>query len=622
MIRETLYEQIYGVDISPEAIQIAAFSLYLTALDLDENPQPPEALKFDPLIGCNLFADDAFDIEADFNKQEPFVNKDFDAIVGNPPWTQEPAGSSGREYCKLVPKKAVATNYLSQAFLWRTGDFASEKTHIGLVLHAAPFFSHTKEAYEAKRALFETFKPTALINLSELRQQQLFPKAVAPALVYIAKAQPAKITDTFAYVPAEWSSTFKKHGIIEIGAENVKRISVMRAANDPDALKVATWGSLRDLALIERLRDDPRFKPLRVLIKSWKWPSPAIGLQITSSGKPLASGLPTKYLPKKTLPRYTLDVEKLGERSLDVKVHYQPKRVNRFHGPLLLATHGVSDKMFYSAIAEGDLLYTRDYIGMPATGKHASKRYLINGILNSSLATYFLFLTASSWGVERDKVEAVDLMRLPVPDPEQFLPALMDSVEFVERQIASNGVTNALKNQLDTAVFDLYGLSDTERILIEDTIRLTINSHQQRASSIAYRRPDADELEAYAAQCIRVVQPFFRALNTHILKAEVLDIGNAPLAVVKLCIVPATDGQPVVQTVPHRELRSVLDNIARELPDEIAGRVYSRRNLRIYNGDDIFIIKPAQRRFWSWSAGLNDADLILAESMGVENAAR
>ena len=37
MIRETLYKQIYGVDISPEAIQIAAFSLYLTALDLDEN---------------------------------------------------------------------------------------------------------------------------------------------------------------------------------------------------------------------------------------------------------------------------------------------------------------------------------------------------------------------------------------------------------------------------------------------------------------------------------------------------------------------------------------------------------------------------------------------------------
>ncbi|MDJ0682526.1 MAG: N-6 DNA methylase [Xenococcaceae cyanobacterium MO_167.B52] len=35
LIRDTLYQQIYGVDINAKAIQIAAFSLYLTALELD-----------------------------------------------------------------------------------------------------------------------------------------------------------------------------------------------------------------------------------------------------------------------------------------------------------------------------------------------------------------------------------------------------------------------------------------------------------------------------------------------------------------------------------------------------------------------------------------------------------
>ena len=49
-IRNALYRQLYGVDISPAAIRIAAFSLYLAALELDPNPQPPKALRFQPLV--------------------------------------------------------------------------------------------------------------------------------------------------------------------------------------------------------------------------------------------------------------------------------------------------------------------------------------------------------------------------------------------------------------------------------------------------------------------------------------------------------------------------------------------------------------------------------------------
>ena len=46
LIRSTLYEQVYGVNISEAAVRVAAFSLYLAALELDPDPQPPEALKF------------------------------------------------------------------------------------------------------------------------------------------------------------------------------------------------------------------------------------------------------------------------------------------------------------------------------------------------------------------------------------------------------------------------------------------------------------------------------------------------------------------------------------------------------------------------------------------------
>ena len=46
LIRDTLRTQIFGVDKNESAVQIAAFSLYLTALELDPDPRPPEALRF------------------------------------------------------------------------------------------------------------------------------------------------------------------------------------------------------------------------------------------------------------------------------------------------------------------------------------------------------------------------------------------------------------------------------------------------------------------------------------------------------------------------------------------------------------------------------------------------
>lgn len=99
VIRSTLYEQVYGVDISEAAIRVAAFSLYLAALELDPDPQPPQSLKFRPLIGKTLLIGDARSVERHADGKAvlttPTGLKQFDLIVGNPPWSFK--GQAGTE---------------------------------------------------------------------------------------------------------------------------------------------------------------------------------------------------------------------------------------------------------------------------------------------------------------------------------------------------------------------------------------------------------------------------------------------------------------------------------------------------------------------------------------------
>ncbi|PHM10105.1 hypothetical protein CK516_10475 [Nostoc sp. 'Peltigera malacea cyanobiont' DB3992] len=274
LIRETLYNQIYGVDINPEAVQIAAFSLYLTALELDyeleQHRQLADDLKFQKLIGNNLFASDAFDETAEFNQIEQFTHKQFSAIVGNPPWTKPKSNKSAEQYCKRKrPDFGYPDGYPTaygtppdQAFLWRIGDFANDKTCIGLILHGKPFFSNDTAAKKAKESLLMRYKPKVIVNLSKLYRDDLFPNSEAPAMILIAEGKYSEQRDTFYFVCPERSIDFRRHGIVEIGAEHIKKLPVVSTAFDSDMLKVATWGSARDIYLIQKLRTLPKIEEI------------------------------------------------------------------------------------------------------------------------------------------------------------------------------------------------------------------------------------------------------------------------------------------------------------------------------------------------------------------------
>ena len=80
LLQQILTENIYGVDLNKDAIDVAIFSLYLAVLDY-KNPKTLKKFMLPNLKGNNLFVSDFFDVKA----LMPLQSVKFDFIVGNPP---------------------------------------------------------------------------------------------------------------------------------------------------------------------------------------------------------------------------------------------------------------------------------------------------------------------------------------------------------------------------------------------------------------------------------------------------------------------------------------------------------------------------------------------------------
>jgi type I restriction-modification system DNA methylase subunit len=524
LIRETLYNQIFGVDIEQKAVQIAAFSLYLTALELDyeleQNRQLTDDLKFEKLIGKNLFTSDVFNEEAGFNKVEVFAQKQFHAIVGNPPWTKSTLNKSAEKYCKRKrPESGYPNGYPTangtppdQAFLWRIGDFTNDKTCLGLILHGQRFFTNEVLGKKAKESLLLRYKPRAIINLSKIYLDNLFTNSKAPAMILIAEGKRSEERDNFYFVCPESSIDFRKHGIIEIGSEHIKKLPVFSTALDSDMLKIATWGSARDMYLIQKMRSFPKIEEIT-------GNSPKSGFKVGNRKYlVLEELLSKKWLPSSNMSRYKIDARELEvfpysklEKSRNLQI---------YKAPLIIISQKVEFNGICAAFSEEDIVYSESYSGIPISKDLLHLSHYLNAILNSSIASYFIFMTASSWGVERNKVMTQDLVQLPVPEPNEDNERLIAQIIEIEGRLCkspSKSVEKDLKKQLDKAVFDLYGLNDDERILVEDTTQITIDLYMNREKSTKSREPKTSELEAYTLSFMSVIEPFFDTLKERFL---------------------------------------------------------------------------------------------------------
>ena len=614
VIRSTLRRQIYGVDISEAAIRVAAFSLYLAALELDPDPQPPEVLKFERLIGKTLVVGDAWNVEKTPEGKACLIEdgrpKIFDVIVGNPPWSY--GGRSSRAERRTQGDRLLAPRGDSLNFVTRVMDFSSDKTRFGLVLSGVQFFNRSRTGEAALRNIIEKLSPVTLVNLS-YHLQWLFPRSNLPAIVLIAKRLPSDHTGITA-VQIPWSAVGPQTHTFELSHDDIVAVPLADWQRRPEILKASFFGLRRDLALLERLITKhaslcERLKELGTKLRS--------GLKIGNRSRDAKFLFGFPLLNKHDL------------RPLSIPGNLDPYAIERaewprerdiYRAPLLLVREFLLEQnegRLETAVSERNVVFTDAYFGAALPARQIRSGHLLAGILSSSLASWFVLMTGSSFGVHIRRILLRDIEQLPVPD-----------LEIASHSEAGRRLTQLVKKlhrsppngndwqALDEAVFDLYGLSDADRLVARDGLfRAKWQWKSGRLESAAAADADPHVL-AYAKAFLAAIDVWLSAANRCHMRAEVLDLpSSAPLRVVRF-VLEKHPGPSVAEIVePGGELPVILRSIGERLELPPGSSVAGKRVLRAYGPDEVVVVKPAARRHWMGVSALEDADAVIAESL-------
>lgn len=616
LIRSTLYQQIFGVDINEAAVQVAAFSLYLAALELDPDPKPPEALRFERLIGRNLLVGDARDIETRPQGRGLVANggkkRKFDIVVGNPPWTFRGRAGTAERRRRQAPGIPRQPRGEGLDFILRAAEFGHENTRYGIVSSAMPFFAGSQTGTSAALHVAETLAPVTLVNLAPLTKW-LFPTANMPAMVLLAgDGENGKDILTLANVP--WSPWSEKSHTFEIARSDISFLKVTDWKKDTKQLKAAVFGRPRDLDLLDRLRS--QFDTLN----GW----------FGTIGSHLRDGLILGRPQRRSRDSSHLSGLDILE-SADIRPFYVPDQLNRFTeshaqwprsretyvAPLLIVKEFFrGGPRLLSAVAKRDIVFTDAYFGASLPKRHLESAYLISGILSSALASWFFLMTASEFGIWKRRLLTTDVGLIPLPDPVSAATSSAGRriVSFV-KEAGRSAINRYDYRVLDNAVFDLYGVDAIDQVVIQDGYtRADCQWSKARKASSEPVDSEVDLLE-YAQSFSITLDGWLQATATRHVKAEIYTLPiSSPFRVVRFVIGEGRKKPSVRFVTPDGGLMEVLGRIGDRLKVRIASALVGERELRVHGEKEVVIVKPAARRFWMRTNAFEDADAVVSES--------
>ncbi len=637
-LKPLLAENLMGVDISPDAVRVASFSLYLTMADAIEPKHYVVRDKvFPQLRGRRLIESDFFDeTSKGFRTSEDAST--FDLVIGNAPWGDNSVVKTSEialriDHQKPRPPKNVLTkaqlwakehdwpianNDIGPLFLAKGLHLLNDAGRLAIVQPAGPWLYHrAPPALRLRHKLFTTYVVEEVTNLAAIRRE-LFTSVIGPACVIVTrKVAPLADTALFYFTPKPAKMTGATQAIV-IEPQDVTHILHADAASDSWVWSVLAFGGQRDLALTRRLRHLATLAKLEAEGRV----STRLGVIPGDRKRLLPELLGKRYLQSPQFPAEVfmhIDAEKVP-RWENPCVHSKDSTdFDPFKQPQLLikSTLSVRSGRFRAALVrssdpEWGIICKKTYLSVRDASPDGASITASCLVYNSIIAVYFLTLISSRLGHYITEIPANEILQVPIPDKEVDLSALTSF------------------DEIDAAARTAFALSEAEWALVEDLVTFALPDALRQSPGPGRQRTDRGERQKnkhsgvalYAETFCRVLKHTFGS-DKRIAATIYEEPESAKLPVRMLSLqFDSPKGDDVnVERIEADGLLDKLSDFHREAlqssgrPQNGDGLGFQRVAFLLHSHGierppirTLTVIKPDECRYWTRSLAMRDAD--------------
>lgn len=543
-IRSILENQLVGFDICDSALKLSALSLYLTAIELDPDPVPPEKLKFKALCGGR--SQILFDWRKEDDKEKgPVVGSIgdhvgkrfdgcFDLILCNPPWT-----NIGKEYASVSAEldrisKAIVTRLDPEIgkhyknpdsvpdlpFIWRSMEWCKPDGRIAMALPARTLFKQGPMAETTRKALFSLLEVNGIINCSNLRDSNVWPEMKQSFMLLFARNRRPSANHRLHFISPHTDFHANSLGEMRIDAKSAQPVEVKQTIAEPWLWKALAVGTALDVEVVRKIKacgmaplDDYWKKKLSLVCCN--------GYQIKESQKERKPAKQMHVLPDLNatdLFRFEVDVEQLNnfshEKAFRTRIREKkPDPLIVYRGPLALVKEspGPDRTLGWALVCDEDLAYNESFHGY-STNSHPDSKLLaryLQSFVHSHLWFYYALMTSAKLGAERPTLDKADLDKCPFFPFEKLSEAQRSEVESLSARLHKEDCT--VFPDIDAFFGKLYGLNSSEIDVISDTLK-TSDPHDRRGERPS-QPPVKKERTIYFNRLESYLRPFFKALG-------------------------------------------------------------------------------------------------------------
>jgi len=675
-------ENLRGMDIEETSCRIACFSLYLAYLDCFDPPaiqeymrrtghRLPKLLDYGG-VPSRPAADIPVIRRGDFlNTLQDWQGR-FDVVIGNPPWEGRGRKQIAQRFMEAVPNvlRNAGTGCLllpTKMLQNRTDTFQSEwlrQVTLNEVIQLADYsfllFEHAM--CPAFIARFSNETPDLSRHEIAFRAPKFNRDSLRRGLISVERADCSSIplarvlaAAEAGMAPVEWKRHFwgtprdKKFLDLLLAMPPLSELAVELSKCRTTQGADKCWSAGQGLKPRKRSAGtaDRELKPIG-------WPLDTPFLDADSWGSDLFA-----------LEADTISFEeRLRSKGYRTDVLYSRPPGALFASPMVLVSQG--SRNMKVAFCDFPVLFQDSLQSIAGASADTDLLMFLAAYLRSGLAKYFLFHTSANWGSERDKVHLNELLRVPFPVPGcNFVPkahggivarvasrirslkeslaseldelrelegrvlVLTDENPFEEWRRRRAVRVETLQTKLDQLIYEYFGLTSQEIALIEDTVNIAIPSSTPHTWSDekvrTLDRVDSPRVDTYREGLSVYAETLAGTMNrwaeeqgsSYRVSPEGGTDAATGLAVVTLRM--TTERRPYLKKPVSADLWCVLDE-SRKQHGRGVGALSYPRDILLFLGECIHIVRPALLARWTRTAALNDAARLYGEIIS-ENGA-